>query len=73
METINEWNEKIMHQIEKIRQDHPELIGFIDEMPITIPDETNPHITIKILKDFYESLLKIERSGEHLANRIYTR
>lgn len=73
METIHEWNEKIMHQIEKIRQDHPELISFIDEMPITIPDETNPHITIKTLKDFYESLLKIERSGEHLANRIYTR
>lgn len=73
MDTKHYWIEQIAQLTEKIRQDHPELIRFIDEMPITIPDETNPHITNRILKDYYESLLNIERSGEHLANRIYTR
>lgn len=73
METIHDWNEKITRLIEQIRQDHPELIKFIDEMPITLPDEINPRITVSALKDFYETLLNIEHSGEHLSNRIYTR
>jgi hypothetical protein len=28
-------------------------------MPITIPNQKNPEITIKILKDYYESLSNI--------------
>lgn len=73
MDTKHYWTEQIAQLTEKIRQDHPELIRFIDEMPITIPDEINPRITVSALKDFYETLLNIEHAGEHLSTRIYTR
>ncbi|MFN5422641.1 MAG: hypothetical protein ACK5AO_05190 [bacterium] len=73
METIHDWNDKIMNMIEKISHDHPELIKYIDEMPVTIPDDSDPHITISILREFYESLLNIERSGENTVGIVYTR
>jgi hypothetical protein len=64
METEHEWNEKIMLMIKNIRQHHPELLKFLDEIPMTIPKENNPQINIKILKEYYESLEKIEQSAE---------
>jgi hypothetical protein len=72
METVHYWNEQIMGMIEKIGHDHPELIKYIDEMPIAIPDDKDPHINIKILKEFYEALLNIEKSGEYNTNPVYT-
>jgi hypothetical protein len=60
MDNIHEWNEKIMALIEKLKNDHPELIKFIDEMPMTIPDKTDPKINITILKEYYLSLLNLE-------------
>jgi len=60
MDNIHEWNEKIMALIEKLKNDHPELIKFIDEMPMTIPDKTDPQINITILKEYYLSLLNLE-------------
>ena len=68
METLHEWNDKIMQAIDSIRKDHPELIKYLDEMPVSIPDETDPHITIGILKEFYESLLNFEKLSE--ANKV---
>jgi hypothetical protein len=64
METEHEWNEKIMLMIKNIRQHHPELLKFLDEIPMTIPKEDNPQINVKILKEYYESLEKIEQSTE---------
>jgi hypothetical protein len=49
-----------MTLIEKLKEDHPELIIFLDEMPVTIPDDSDPHITISILKEYYQSLLNLE-------------
>ncbi len=57
---IHEWNGMIMTLIEKLKEDHPELIIFLDEMPVTIPDDSDPHITISILKEYYQSLLNLE-------------
>jgi hypothetical protein len=57
---IHEWNDMIMTLIEKLKEDHPELIIFLDEMPVTIPDDSDPHITISILKEYYQSLLNLE-------------
>jgi hypothetical protein len=51
MEDIHDWNEKIMKLIEKLKVDHPELITFLDEIPMTIPNETDPQIGVNILKE----------------------
>jgi len=56
MKTEKELNEKIMSLTMKIRKNRPELIKYLDEMPITIPNESDPEINHKILKDYIESL-----------------
>lgn len=60
MDDIHDWNERIMTLIEKLKEDHPELITFLDEIPMTIPDDTDPHITISILKEYHQTLLDLE-------------
>ena len=60
METVHEWNDKIMKLIEKLKKDHPELIRFLDEMNTNIPNNNDPKINISILKDYFESLLNFE-------------
>jgi hypothetical protein len=39
-----------------IQEQHPELIKYLNEMPITIPDRSSPVINKKNLTDYYESL-----------------
>lgn len=60
VEDIQDWNEKIMKLIEKLKGDHPELITFLDEIPMTIPNENDPHIGLDILKEYYQTLLNLE-------------
>ena len=61
MDDLHVWNEKIITLIEKLKEDHPELITFLDEIPMTIPDDTDPHITISILKEYYQTLLGLKK------------
>lgn len=56
METENELNVKITELTQKIRSRNPELSKLLDEMPLTIPNESSPEITMKKLKEYYESL-----------------
>lgn len=56
MKTEKELNAKIMELINKIREERPELIKYIDEMPITIPSDSDPEISQKVLKDYIISL-----------------
>ena len=56
METEKELNAKILAITMQIQEKHPELSKFLDEMPVTIPDENRPEINIKILKKYYNSL-----------------
>lgn len=56
MKTEQEWNDAIILKTSEIQDNYPELSKFISEMPITIPDDNDPHITIKILSDYYYSL-----------------
>ncbi|HAH24475.1 MAG TPA: hypothetical protein DCL77_12110 [Prolixibacteraceae bacterium] len=56
MKTEKELNAKIVSLTEKIRERRPELVKYIEEMPITIPNDNDPEITKKILKDYIESL-----------------
>ena len=58
-ETVNELNEKIMAVTMQIQETHPELSKFLDEMPVTIPNENKPQINSKVLQDYYESLKNI--------------
>lgn len=60
METVHDWNEKIMTMIEKLKNDHPELVGFLDEMNNTLPNSNDPKITISTLKDYFDSLMNLE-------------
>ena len=56
MEAEKDINERIIAKIDQIKQEHPELTKYIDEMPLTIPDESNPEVKLKYLYDYYESL-----------------
>lgn len=60
METVHDWNEKIMTMIEKLKNDHPELVGFLDEMNNTLPNSNGPKITISTLKDYFDSLMNLK-------------
>jgi hypothetical protein len=56
METEKGMNEKILQITMTIREKHPELSKYLEEMTETIPDEKNPEITLKDLKAYYNSL-----------------
>lgn len=59
MKTEKEINDAILKITMKIRNDYPELSKYLSEMHVTIPDDSNPDINIKILQDYYESLENI--------------
>lgn len=52
----NEWNEKIMKITMRIKDQYPELSKYLNEMPVTIPDEKDPEIALRNLKTYFESL-----------------
>ena len=54
--TENDLNAKILKITMTIKDRHPELSKYIEEMKVTIPDENNPEITLKNLKAYYDSL-----------------
>jgi hypothetical protein len=56
MKTTNEINKDIMATTLEIQKYFPELSKYINEMPVTIPNEINPEITAENLKDYSESL-----------------
>ncbi|WP_426092311.1 hypothetical protein [Flavobacterium sp. DSR3-2] len=56
MKTEKEINQAILEITMKIRNEYPELIKYLSEMPVTIPDVDQPEVTIKVLSDYYESL-----------------
>jgi hypothetical protein len=49
-------NNKIVAITMRIQKEFPELSGYLNEMPVTIPIENNPEITTEILNTYYESL-----------------
>ena len=49
-------NEDILKITMKIRNERPELLKYLNEMVITIPDVASPEMTIKVLQDYYNSL-----------------
>ena len=53
---LRDLNLKIMRVTQEIRDHYPELNKFLEEMPLTIPDELNMEITLQNLKSYYDSL-----------------
>lgn len=69
MKTEKELNDAILEITMKIRNDYPELSKYLSEMPVTIPDITNPEINIKTLTDYYKSLEAILK--KYVPNHIH--
>jgi len=56
MKTELQLNKMILDVTRKIRERNPELLKFMNEMPITIPYQENPEIAVKTLTSYYDSL-----------------
>lgn len=56
MKTEAELSENILKITMTIRNEFPELMKYLNEMQVTIPDVATPEMNIKILQDYYESL-----------------
>lgn len=52
-------NARIMEITQEIRDNYPELIKYLDEMPVTIPDEDDPEINVRNLQSYYDSLQSV--------------
>jgi hypothetical protein len=51
--------ERILSITALINEKHPELIPFLNEMPVTIPNEKDPHLNLLALKEYSESLIEL--------------
>lgn len=56
MKTEKELNAQILEITMKIQEEFPELSKYIAEIPITIPNEANPEINLKVLEEYYKTL-----------------
>jgi hypothetical protein len=56
MKTEAELSKNIVKLTMTIRNEYPELMKYLGEMPETIPNTENPEINTKILKEYYDSL-----------------
>ena len=56
MKTKNELNADILKITMTIKQEYPELLKYLNEMPVTIPDSAHPEIDIKTLAAYCDSL-----------------
>ena len=61
MKTETELTDNILKITMTIRNEFPELMKFLNEMPETIPNEESPEINKKILQEYYNSLLNLLR------------
>lgn len=64
MEAESEFVKKIMSITTLIKERHPELISFLEELPVTIPDVNDPQLNLKSLKEYYESLCVLLKKYE---------
>ena len=76
METEKEINDKIMKITMVIQENYPELSKYLNEMPVTIPIDSNPEVNVQALSKYYETLLTLFRNyvAEHQlqnANRTF--
>jgi hypothetical protein len=60
-------NSKILKITMTIMDQYPELSKYIEEMPVTIPNEKDPEVTLNNVKTYYESLslMLMKYKSEH--------
>ncbi len=51
--------QRIMNITQAINERYPEIVQFIPEMTQTNPDEKDPDINRKTLKEYYDSLIQM--------------
>ena len=52
-------NSKILKITMWIQEHYPELSQYLEEMPVTVPSENDPEITLNQLQFYYESLISL--------------
>lgn len=52
MKTEKELNDAILKITLKIQNDYPELSKYLSEIPVTIPNISNPEINNKVLTNY---------------------
>ncbi len=70
---VTNLNAKILAFTITISTSHPELMKYIDEMPVTIPNEKHPNIELESLNNYYNSLTTLLHKylQVHSANATY--
>jgi len=69
MKTELELNEMILGITNTIREKNPELLTYLNEMPITVPYQESPEITVKTLTSYYDSLIVLLEEYENNQNK----
>ncbi len=64
MESTENINQKIIWTTKQIREQFPELLDFLNEMPITIPNVNRPDIDLNTLMLYCESLISLKEKYE---------
>jgi hypothetical protein len=59
MQEEHDLSKKILALTTLIKEQHPELIKYIAEMPETIPNDESPVINVEELTLYYESLQRL--------------
>ena len=72
MKTEKELNAAILKISLFIQESYPELSKYIGEMPASVPNKTNPEISLKTLSDYLNSLeelvTKYAPNHKHILN-----
>jgi len=55
----HELNDKILQITNEITDQYPELLKYLDEMPVTIPSDNDPEMSVNQLQSHYDSLLSL--------------
>lgn len=64
MKNEKDFNAEILKTIEKIKKTNPELMKYLDEMPIKISGTTELGTNTKNLKEYHDSLIQLLKKYE---------
>lgn len=56
MKTEKEWNADILKITMSIKDNFPELMKYVSEIPLKTMEQDSAEITLKNLKDYFDSL-----------------
>ncbi len=62
MKTEIEWDKDILKITMEIHEKYPELIKFIEEIPVKHVDRDDKQVTLKNLEEYYASLVTMVKN-----------